>query len=77
VNADITPRQLRRLCPLAPEAVRLLGAAVTRLGLSARGHDRVLRVARTIADLAGAETIGAAHCAEAVQYRGLDRSWRL
>jgi len=77
VNADLTPRQLRRLCPLAPEAVRLLGAAVTRLGLSARGHDRVLRVARTIADLAGAETIAAAHCAEAVQYRGLDRTWRL
>jgi len=77
LNADLTPRQLRRLCQLAPEASRLLGAAVTRLGLTARGHDRAVRVARTIADLAGAETIAAEHCAEAVQYRGLDRAWRL
>lgn len=77
VNAEMTPRQLRRLCPVAPEAARLLGAAMTRLGLSARGHDRALRVARTIADLAGAATIAAEHCAEAVQYRGLDRAWRI
>jgi magnesium chelatase family protein len=76
LNAQLGPRQLRRLCPLAPEAARLLGAAMTRLGLSARGHDRALRVARTIADLAGAETVRAEHCAEAVQYRSLDRAWR-
>ena len=76
LNAQLSPRQLRRLCLLAPEATRLLGAAMTRLGLSARGHDRALRVARTIADLAGAETIRAEHCAEAVQYRSLDRTWR-
>jgi magnesium chelatase family protein len=69
-------RQLRRLCPLAPEATQLLAAAMSRLGLSARGHDRALRVARTIADLTGADTVRAEHCAEAVQYRGLDRSWR-
>jgi len=76
LNAEMSPRQLRRLCAMAPEAARLLGAAMTRLGLSARGHDRALRVARTIADLAGAATIAAEHCAEAVQYRGLDRAWR-
>jgi magnesium chelatase family protein len=76
LNAEMSPRLLRRLCPVAPDGARLLGAAMTRLGLSARGHDRALRVARTIADLAGASTIAAEHCAEAVQYRGLDRAWR-
>ena len=76
LNAEMSARQVRRLCPVAPEAARLLGAAMTQLGLSARGHDRALRVARTIADLAGTATIAAEHCAEAVQYRGLDRSWR-
>ena len=75
-NAEMTPRQVRRLCPPPPAAERLLAAAVTRLGLSARGRDRVLRVARTIADLAGVEAIAAEHCAEAIQYRGLDRQWR-
>jgi magnesium chelatase family protein len=75
VNAEMSPRQVRRWCPVPPAAQRLLAAAMTRLGLSARGHDRVLKVARTIADLGGAE-IAAEHCAEAIQYRGLDRSFR-
>ena len=76
LNAEIAGRLLRRLCPIPAEAQRLLAAAMTRLGLSARGHDRVVRVARTIAYLAGAEAIAAEHCAEALQYRGLDRRWR-
>jgi magnesium chelatase family protein len=75
-NAEMSARHLRRLCAPPAEAERLLAAAMSRLGLSARGHDRVLKVARTIADLAGVEALSAEHCAEAIQYRGLDRQWR-
>jgi magnesium chelatase family protein len=75
-NAEMGPRQLRRFAPVPPAAERLLAAAMRHLGLSARGHDRVLKIARTIADLAGSATIGEEHCAEAIQYRGLDRPWR-
>jgi len=75
-NADLTPRHLRRLCRIPPEAETLLTVAVNRLGLSARGHDRVLRVARTIADLGGHDALTDEHVAEAIQYRGLDRTWR-
>ena len=73
----MSPRQVRRFCAVPAEAERLLAAAMTRLGLSARGHDRVLKVARTIADLAGADALTAEQCAEAIQYRGLDRQWRV
>jgi magnesium chelatase family protein len=76
VNAEMSARQVRRFCAAAPEAERLLGQAMSRLGLSARGHDRVLKVARTIADLEGADSIRPEHVAEAIQYRGLDRRWR-
>ena len=73
-NAHMDARHVRGYCrPLPREAAGLLRAALERLGLSARAHDRILKVARTIADLAGAERIEAAHVAEAVQYRGLDR----
>ena len=75
-NSELTPRLLRRLCRLDAETQSLLTRAAERLGLSARGHDRILKVARTIADLAGADAIAAEHCAEAIQYRGLDRPWR-
>jgi magnesium chelatase family protein len=67
-------RQTRRFCPLPTDASRLLGTAVTKLGFSARAHDRLLRVARTIADLAGADTISSEHVSEAIQYRTLDRA---
>jgi magnesium chelatase family protein len=76
VNAAMSPRQVRRFCSVSGDVERLLAAAMTRLGLSARGHDRVLKVARSIADLAGADALTAEHCAEAIQYRGLDRQWR-
>jgi magnesium chelatase family protein len=73
VNARMTPRQLARHCALPATGRKLLAEAVSRLGLSARGHDRILRVARTIADLADADEITADHVAEALAYRGLDR----
>jgi len=72
-NAALTAGEIEAACPLEPGARALLEAAFERLGLSARAHSRVLKVARTIADLAGAETISAAQVAEAIQYRVLDR----
>ncbi|MBI4247033.1 MAG: YifB family Mg chelatase-like AAA ATPase [Candidatus Rokubacteria bacterium] len=77
VNAEMTPRQVRRFCAVSVEGEGLLAAAMSRLGLSARGHDRVLKVARTIADLEDEERVRPEHCAEAIQYRGLDRQWRV
>ena len=74
-NAEMTSRQIRKHCTLDPSSRRLLVSAIERLGLSARAHDRILKVARTIADLAGAEQIEAGHVAEAVQYRALDRAY--
>ena len=68
-NADMTPLEVREYCPVESEAQGLLQAAMNQLHLSARGFHRVLKLGRTIADLAGAETIGAAHIAEALQYR--------
>ena len=73
VNGRMSSRDVRRFCPLDEPARKLLGQAMADLGLSARAHDRILRVARTVADLAGAAEIGAGHLAEAVGYRTLDR----
>ena len=73
VNGRMTPRQVRKYCPLKPEPAAMLKAAMEELGLSARAHDKVFRVARTMADLEGNDAIAAHHIAEAVGYRSLDR----
>ena len=72
-NAQLKPRHLKQYCGLDAPSRDLLERAMTKLGLSARAHGRILRVARTIADLAGAERIALAHVAEAIQYRSFDR----
>jgi len=72
-NAHMRPREVREFCALDEAGEQLLRAAINRLGLSARAYHRVLKLARTIADLAGEERIRPAHVAEAIQYRSLDR----
>jgi len=72
-NACMSARQMRIACPLDEASRRLLEMAMDKLGLSARAYTRILKVARTIADLEGEENIGASHVSEAVQYRSLDR----
>ena len=74
-NAQLPPRLLRQHCRLDEAGERTLEMAVQRMGLSARAHDRVLKLARTIADLGGSDEIAVKHLAEAVQYRSLDRSY--
>ena len=75
LNAHISDREFDRFCPVTEEADQLLRRAFERFGLSARAYRRVLKVARTIADLEGSETIGRAHVGEAIQYRTLDRKY--
>jgi magnesium chelatase family protein len=74
-NAQMAPKMIRKHCGINVEGEKLLENAVTRLGLSARAHDRILKVARTIADLDSAESILPKHLSEAIQYRTLDRSY--
>ena len=71
----MTTRQVRSYCELGPDAERLLERAMQQQGLTARAHDRILKVARTVADLEGAERLTVGHLAEAIQYRTLDRSY--
>ncbi|MBI2682584.1 MAG: YifB family Mg chelatase-like AAA ATPase [Acidobacteriales bacterium] len=74
-NAQMGTRQIRTYCELTSDCERMLERAMTQQGLSARAHDRILKVARTVADLEGAPTIETQHIAEAIQYRTLDRSF--
>lgn len=72
-NAMMNSAMIKEFCPLTPECTALLGRAMQRLNLSARAYDRIIKVARTIADLAGEENITPTHIAEAIGYRTLDR----
>lgn len=74
-NAQMTPRHIRTFCELSPDCERLLERAMTQQGLTARAHDRILKVARTLADLEGEQAIQPKHIAEAIQYRTLDRTF--
>jgi magnesium chelatase family protein len=76
-NAHMRHRDIRKFCQLDAACLALLERAMAGMGLSARAHDRILKVARTIADLAGEETISTTTLSEAIQYRSLDRDmWR-
>ncbi len=76
-NAQMSSRQIREYCPIPQDCVELLKHAVNEMGLSARAHDKVLRLSRTIADLEGSADIEFAHMSEAIQYRMLDRDiWK-
>jgi magnesium chelatase family protein len=75
VNGTMTPREIRRHCKLDADAEALLKSAMEEMGLSARAHDKILRVSRTIADLDGSSKITAVHLSEAIGYRTLDRTY--
>jgi len=74
-NAAMTPRMIRKHCEIDSASEQQLEQAMTRLGLSARAYDRILKVSRTIADLEDCAKIGSNHVSEAVGYRSLDRTY--
>lgn len=75
LNGRMTPPQIRKYCKLEPDAESLLKSAMEEMGLSARAHDKILRIGRTIADLAASDNINSDHLSEAINYRTLDRSF--
>ena len=75
-NAQMRSKEIQKYCHLGEGPQALLKMAITELNFSARAYDRILKVARTIADLAAAEDIGEEHISEAIQYRSLDRQWQ-
>jgi len=74
-NAQMGAKLMQRYCALDEAGKQLMKMAIHRLGLSARAYDRILKVSRTIADLASSASIGPEHVSEAIQYRSLDRDW--
>ena len=74
-NSAMSPKQIRTFCELDAQSEELLEKAMIRQGLSARAHDRILKVSRTIADLEGSENVLATHISEAINYRSLDRNY--
>ena len=76
-NNELSGRLMREICRLTPEGDQLLRASFEALGLSARAHDRILRLALTISDLEGCDHILPSHLAEAIQYRNLDKNQRI
>jgi magnesium chelatase family protein len=74
-NSQMPPKLIRKFCAISEEGEKMLENAIGRLGLSARAHDRILKVARTIADLDGSESLETRHLGEAIQYRTLDRTY--
>jgi magnesium chelatase family protein len=74
-NAQMPPKLIRKYCAIGEEGEKMLENAITRMGLSARAHDRILKVARTIADLDESANLETRHLGEAIQYRTLDRTY--